>query len=112
METVDELIEICRLRGVTPQHLRADVHCIVAFHLPVGSPLLRGAQERSDRISNAGLAAQLSFLLEAWGLRKLKQQLEDTGGILDAIVRHVSSSALERDRDIGRDNIDGDGDVV
>jgi hypothetical protein len=65
----------------------------------------------ADEISSAGVAAQLSFLLEAWGATKLNAFLQSTGGILDAIVRETSSSRRQLRKDIGRDNINSDGDV-
>lgn len=66
---------------------------------------------RADKITAAGVTAQLSFLKEAWGSMRLKNFLERTGGILDAIVRHTSSDPKSIAEDIGRDNVDANGDV-
>jgi hypothetical protein len=112
---LDALLETCRLRGIGSQHLQQTIHdaCVWGVVYELSTPsLYKHDAARAEKISNAGLAAQLSFLREVWGMKKLTSFLEQTGGVLDAIVLHTSSNPEAIEEDIGRDNINADGDVV
>ena len=110
--TIDDLLEVCRLRGISSQHLKQHIHDVCTDGIFPDSPAYRQEWTRADGVSAAGLTAQLSYLKQAWGDRKLRHVLEETGGILDAIVRATSSDPEELAIDIGRDNIDANGDVT
>ena len=123
---LDELLELCRLRGIGSQQLRQSVHDTCTRFLsetlglrlsdPAGvcgpSAVYEHEVLRAAELTAAGVTAQLSFLREAWGAKKLRSFLESTGGILDAIVRHTSSDPEALKKDIGRDNVDANGDVI
>ena len=109
---IDELVEICRLRGIGPQQLRIPLGDVCTSGATDGSQFYFQELRRVEELTAAGLSAQLSFLLKALGITKLKKFLENTGGILDAIVRHTSSSSQQLNEDTGRDKIDADGHVV
>jgi len=108
-ETIDELLEICRLRGIWSHHLEPVLHELCTRGATPGTPSFEQEVDRAAQLTAAGTSAQLAHLLKAWGIKKLKQFLESTGGVLDAIVRHTSSSAHQLEEDTGRDNIDADG---
>lgn len=106
------MIRICVERGITSQHLRQTVHDTATAYIHVDDPIYIDRWEFADEVSSAGLAAQLSYLMEALGASRVEDKLMTTGGILDAIVHHVSSSPEEVQADIGLQNIDEDGDVI
>lgn len=108
---LDELLELCRLRGIGTSQLRRHVHDTCTANVRFGAVYAHECA-RAAELTAAGVTAQLSFLREAWGAKKLRQLLETTGGILDAIVRHTSSDPEELKKDIGRDNVDANGDVI
>lgn len=74
--------------------------------------MLARAPQRAERINRAGLAAQLHYLLDVMGARAAASWLKTQGGALDRFVQGYSSSAEERERDIGRDNVNVDGCVI
>ena len=110
--TIDALLEICRLRGIGSQHLATHVKSVCTDGVYVDSPAYGQELSRAAKVTAAGLTAQLSFLRAAWGDRQIQHVLAETGGILDAIVRATSSDPDELAIDIGRDNIDANGDVI
>ena len=111
-DDIDGLLAICRLRGISSEHLRAPLHKVCINGIDEGTQFHDQELARIEDLTAAGLSAQLSFLLKARGIRDLKQFLERTGGVLDAIVLHTSSSPKQLEEDIGRNNIDADGYVV
>jgi hypothetical protein len=111
-QDLDNLLDVCRMRGITSYHLRAPVHESCTYGLFTDSLGYQKGWERADEISKSGLSAQLSFLREAWGMKKLENFLNNTGGVLDAIVRATSSTPEELSTDEGRENINADGDVI
>ena len=110
--TIDDLLEICRVRGIGTQHLRHLVHDACTGTVYKSSTAFRTEVARAAKISSAGVSAQLGYLRQVWGLTKLTRVLEETGGLLDAIVRATSSDPKEVEIDIGRSNIDANGDVI
>jgi len=109
---IDDLLEICRLRGISSKHLATHVRTVCTDGVYRSGPAFEQELARAAKVSSAGLTAQLSYLREAWGDQKLGHVLKETGGILDAIVRATSSDPEELAIDIGRDNIDANGDVI
>jgi hypothetical protein len=67
---------------------------------------------KADRISRAGLMAQLYYLQGIMGLKILTQWLEDQGSQLDGFVKGFSTGLEAREADVGRDNVDLDGCVL
>ena len=109
---LDDLLEICRLRGIGTHQLRGHVHFVCTDGINAGSPVYEHEGARADEVTAAGVTAQLSFLREVWGSTKLRRILKETGGVLDAIVRHTSSDPDAIAKDIGRGNVDVNGDVI
>jgi len=109
---LDELIEICRLQGITSYALRQHVHVSFTSGIHVDDPLYALRWQYADETSSAGVAAQLAHLLESWGEKKLRSKLAQTGGVLDALAVAGSSSPEELATDVGRENITPDGDVI
>jgi hypothetical protein len=109
--TIDELLEICKTRGIGTQHLRQAVHEVCTGTVYKSSTSYPKEVARAAKISAAGVTAQLGFLKQVWGLTKLTRVLNETGGLLDAIVR-ATSPEEEVEIDIGRDQIDANGDVI
>lgn len=110
-KTVEELIEICVRHGVTKDMLKSAVHNRVVHGVPAGVRRTRAA-ENAERINRAGLMAQLYYLLDVMGPRILPKWLEEQGSVLDGFVHGFSTSAEEREVDVGRENVDDDGCVV
>lgn len=110
-EFVEKMIDICRERGITSYDLRQPVHDSLTYGMHTDDPGYEDMWILADEISRAGLAAQLAHLREAWGKSKTERHLMNTGGVLDAIRVHVSSTEQELRDDIGLHNIDLDGDV-
>ena len=108
---LDDMLETCRLRGITSQHLINPVHKLIVGRTYRDSPQYDHECIRAANISAAGLTAQLCCLRTGWGTKRLRRYLENTGGVLDAIVRATSSSSEELEADTGRDNVDEHGDV-
>jgi hypothetical protein len=106
------LLTVCNERGLAPEHLRRLLHETCTVGMPVDSPLYEHERQRAEEISAAGLAAQLSYLRDALGIKRLTKKLKNMGGVLDAIVRHTSATAEELKADVGMDNIDANGDVT
>lgn len=111
-EELDGLIDICNSRGLSSRHLRQVIHDTCVQNIHVDSPIYEHEWRRADKLSSAGLAAQLSFLRDAWGARKIKGTLGQMGGILDAIVRRTSSTPAEIEEDIGRQHVDSTGELL
>lgn len=109
---LDELTELCRLRGISSEALRQNVHDVFTRGLHVDDRRYQHAWAQADETSAAGLTAQLSLLLEAYGERKLRGTLGKLGGVLDAIVLATSHTPAELAADLGSDNITDDGDPV
>jgi len=65
----------------------------------------------ATEVNRAGLAAQLGYLLDAWGPRRLQRKLEGLGGVLDAIVRKTSLTEEQLDQELGRSTITDTGDL-
>ena len=110
--TIDDLLEICRARGIGTQHLRQAVHDACTGTVYKSAESYPHEVARAAKITAAGVSAQLGYLKQVWGIRKLTRVLEETGGPLDAIVRATSSDPDELVIDIGRDQIDANGDVI
>jgi hypothetical protein len=108
---LDALLEVCEQRGISSAHLGDAVRKSCVGSLPDGLARDQLAKH-ADKVNAAGLSAQLSYLLSAWRTKKLTAELNKIGGVLDAIVRSTSSSREELMEDIGRDNINADGDVI
>ena len=108
---LDKLIELCRLQGINSHKLREAVYYSFLDGIHTDDPLYQLRRKYADETSSAGVAAQLSHLLEAWGEKRLRAKLKTIGGVLDAIVMATSSSPAELDADVGRDNINDDGDL-
>lgn len=105
-----EVIETCRLRGIGRRELRQPVHDIFTRDMFEDDPNYQHGWEQADEISSAGVAAQLSFLLEAWGEYRLRRELDKLGlGVLDAIVQVTSSTPEELEAEMGLENINDDG---
>ena len=66
----------------------------------------------SDDVYESGIAAQISFLLDGWNEKKLRRTLNDTGGILDTIVMHTSSSPKDLKKEFNQKDLDIDGRVM
>jgi len=111
-ETIDELLAICRLRGIGSSHLNSTLHELCTRGVASGTPSFEQEADRAVKLTAAGTSAQLAHLLKAWGIKKLTQHLKSTGGVLDALVRHTSASRAELEEDTGRGNIDADGYIV
>lgn len=112
-ELIDELIEICLQRGITNHLLEKKVRDASCRWYKPGDPHLEWMEARSAQISAAGVTAQLYYLLEAWGEKRLRKTLMKTGGVLDALSYHTSSTPpAEREELLGRHNVDEDGDVT
>lgn len=107
-EVVEGLIKICQTHGVTSIMLGPAVHDRVVHGVPAWWKRNEAAA-RADRINKAGLMAQLYYLLDVMGPRILPKWLEEQGSVLDGFVRGYSSSAEEREADVGRGNVDEDG---
>jgi hypothetical protein len=111
-EKVEELIEICMRNGITNDTLKSAVQNRVTSAVRRDTIAFFDAEARADRINRAGLMAQLYYLLDVMGPRVLPKWLEDQGSVLDGFVQGFSTSAEERELDVGRDNVDADGCVV
>lgn len=112
LEELSKLITVCRERGITSRTLRQVVFEICTAGCWREEPEYDWKWRKADVISKAGVAAQLSYLREVWGLKKLEAFLMKSGGVLDALVRVSSSSPEDLEKDEGLDNIDEDGDVL
>jgi len=102
--TIDELLEMCRVRGIGSAHLRKALRDVCVGRLPEEHSMYVYELGRADEISATGLRAQLVYLQSALGARPLDRLIRGTGGILDAIMRNTSSSAEEISDDIGTKN--------
>jgi hypothetical protein len=110
-EMIEGLLQVCHERGITSAHLRKHVLGVYTYFAEPSSENYPVCVRSADTVSSAGLTAQLHALLEAHGDKRLMAILLKTGGILDAIVNHTSSSPAEIEEGIGRYNVDGDGDI-
>jgi len=111
---IEDLIRVCEERGLGPEHLAPLIYntCIGKSRDLHVTPDPEVKTKMAEKVSAAGLAAQLNFLLDVLAERRLRAELMKMGGVLDAIVRQTSSSRAELDDDIGRNNVDVNGDVV
>jgi hypothetical protein len=103
-EAVEALIQICEEKGLRSVDLRTAVDNILSRNTC--------PPQRAERIHRAGLAAQLHYLLDVMGARAAASWLKTQGGALDRFVQGYSSSPEERERDIGRGNVNADGCVI
>lgn len=110
-EKVDAMLKICIDRGITAYQLRQWVHDTVCGNTHVDSTSYQGLWEFADGVSRAGVAAQISYLVQAWGCSKLERRLMALGGALDAIVLQVETSPEELRARYSPSALDGDGDV-
>lgn len=103
---IDELLEHCNARGLGPGFF--------APHVQKSASL--AGRDRDLRlgheVNSAGLTAQLNYLLEVWGHRRLKKLVMKSGGVLDAIVRSTSHTGEQLEQQLGRDNVDENGDPL
>lgn len=98
---VGELCELAFNRGITSHTLRPHME----------SPYL--SKKRAQELSDAGMTAQLSYLLEALGERTLRKLLTETiGSELDGFVHGYSSDPAQVCEDVGRNNVNENGDVI
>ena len=110
---LEELIKICGDRGLGPRHFAPVIHDTCSFGEETRPRKVKERQaSMASQISEAGLMAQLSYLLDVWAEKRLRAKLQEMGGVLDAIVLQTSSSPDELEQDIGRDNVDVNGDVI
>jgi len=108
--SIDDLLEICRVRGIGTQHLRQAVHDACTSTVYKSSASYPHEVARAAQITAAGVAGQVGYLRQVWSLTKLTRVLQETGGPLDAIVRATGPDDVAID--IGRDQIDANGDVI
>lgn len=104
------MIEICHSRGITSAHLVSHVILAETYGTPKGDPCYSRCLEYAHLTNDAGLAAQLAVLMTSWGERRLRKEISQMGGVLDAIALHTSDRDLETDA--GFENIDGNGIVI
>jgi len=99
-DTIQELLEICRLRGITSSTLRPiiEASCV---RVPPEHFLYDAELKRATEISDTGLRAQLTCLLVVCNEGLVRRHLMTTGGVLDAIVRSTSFTPAELDDDTG-----------
>lgn len=110
-EIVEELLEICIQRGISRHHLSDEVHQTSTRWFSDGDPIKELYAKNAAAITAAGVAAQIHYLLQAWGETRLRRKLNSAGGVLDAIMKSTSSTSLEIEEELGRHNVDEDGDV-
>lgn len=110
--TIEVLAKTCSERGINSETLRPEIFRALTRWYKKGDPMIALMEEHTDRLTNAGLAAQLGYLLEVWNEARVLKLVMSLGGVLDGIVQSTSSSAEAIDDDIGLDRIDGDGDVI
>jgi len=109
---VEELIALCEQRGIGRDALREHVHGLCTYSQLPGSHQYLHRTKMSDDVYDSGIAAQISFLLDGWNEWKLRRMLNNTGGILDAIVRSTSSSRDELKKEVNRGILDKDGRTI
>lgn len=110
---VEVLIEIARQQGLSSGDLRELVTGLIRDR-PYGMSDRDKVKNRafSARVNKAGMMAQIYYLLQAMGEARLISWLKSHGSELDAFVRGYSSSDEDRERDVGRNNVDWDGCVT
>jgi hypothetical protein len=104
-ELVEELVQLALKRGITSHALRPQVMDI--------STGLNTETGRAEKISGAGMTAQMGFLLGCYGERHMRHLIgEVLGSELDGFVHGYSSDPFEVEADIGRENVNENGDVI
>jgi hypothetical protein len=118
-DLVEELLQLTIERGVTSKDLRPLVESTCGQQIATGSEnsemwevIRLHSLARADKISDAGRVAQLYHLYSVWGSYRLRKKLMTLGSQLDGIVKAFSSDPAEVERDIGRENVNSDGDAL
>jgi hypothetical protein len=105
---VAQCLKICHEQGISSAHLRRPLQDVIVGSIDETHVMYAKWKSKAERTSAAGLKAQLHYLREAWGHRRLVAFLRRTGGVLDAIVRGTSSTPAEIKKDIGFKANEGD----
>lgn len=108
VDGIAQCLGICHERGISSAHLRRTVQDVIVGTIDETHVMYDKWADKAERTSAAGLKAQLHYLREAWGHRRLVAYLRKTGGVLDAIVRGTSSTPAEIKKDIGFKANEGD----
>lgn len=103
-----QCLKICHERGITSAHLRGTLRDVLLSGVDKTHMMYDQWKGKAERTSASGLTAQLHYLREAWGHRRLISYLRRSGGVLDAIVRGTSSTPTEIQADIGFKVNEGD----
>lgn len=108
---VEALINVCQTHGVTSSTLKTRILELYQdlAHRIWPNQMLR---DHLDKINEAGMMAQLYYLKDVLGSRALTDWLRNQGSVLDGFVHGFSSSNEERERDVGRNNVNDDGCVL
>lgn len=109
---IEELVAVCLKQGLGSFELRQEIHDHMVTTVPPDAPAYADLWARADRVSRAGLMAQLYFLVDAKGWGPTQRLLLKSGSELDAFVKGYSCTAEEQEADIGRENVNDDGVIV
>lgn len=112
LQAVEALIEICNEYGLSSGSLKQVIHEIMHGGSKPGTPTHDHYVALAERVNRAGLMAQLYYMVDIMGARAAAGYLKKTGSQLDGFVKGFATTAEERERDLGRDNVDADGSVL
>ena len=109
---IDDMIDICRARGLSSAHLHKHVVEVTTYGSTKGDGHYDPAERLAISKTAEGLTSQINTLMIAWGEKKLRSVLSKSGGILDAIVLHTGTTAEELESDAGRGALDSCGRII